>query len=106
MADLHDEKHDEVHEVKHQAVATTKTTQGDEAFQQAMIKEPPKWYGSPIIIPCIMVAYCCSTANGYDGSLFGTLLANDAFMKFFSVDNKGIGAGRSQSYTHLPSFAR
>lgn len=52
---------------------------------------------APILIFASMVAFCCSTANGYDGSLFGTLLANDDFKKFFDVDNKGIGAGMSSS---------
>lgn len=50
---------------------------------------------APILIFASMVAFCCSTANGYDGSLFGTLLANSDFMDFFGVDNKGIGAGKS-----------
>lgn len=40
------------------------------------------------------VAFCCSTANGYDGSLFGTLLANDDFKKFYNVGNVGIQAGK------------
>ncbi|TDZ16384.1 Lactose permease [Colletotrichum orbiculare MAFF 240422] len=87
-----DEKHEEVHDVKH-AVVATKTAVGDEAFQQAMIKEPPSWFGNPLLIPAIIVAFCCSTANGYDGSLFGTLLSNKDFKAFFGVDNKGIEAG-------------
>jgi sugar porter (SP) family MFS transporter len=81
------------HEVKPQNVVATKKAAGDEAFQQAMIKEPPTWLGNPIILPAILVAFCCSTANGYDGSLFGTLLANEDFKNFFSVSNKGIGTG-------------
>lgn len=47
----------------------------------------------PVLLFASMVAFCCSTANGYDGSLFGTLLANEAFKKYFNVDNVGIGAG-------------
>ncbi|GKT45864.1 uncharacterized protein ColSpa_06045 [Colletotrichum spaethianum] len=90
---VHDEKDISVHEAKQHAVVATKAAVGDEAFQQAMLKEPPKWFGNPIIIPAIIVAFCCSTANGYDGSLFGTLLSNKDFKNFFGVENKGIEAG-------------
>ncbi|KAF4416354.1 lactose permease [Fusarium acutatum] len=88
---IHSDRHDEKNP-KHE-VAIVKTAIGDEAFQQAMIKEPPPKIAAPILIFASMVAFCCSTANGYDGSLFGTLLANDDFKNFFDVDNKGIGAG-------------
>lgn len=74
-------------------VAKTKVVIGDEAFQQALIKEPPQAFGSLVLIISSFVAFCCSTANGYDGSLFGTLLANDNFTDFFAVDNAGIKAG-------------
>ncbi|KAH6963063.1 general substrate transporter, partial [Fusarium avenaceum] len=77
---------------KHE-VAIVKTAIGDEAYQQALIKEPPPKIAAPILILASAVAFCCSTANGYDGSLFGTLLSNDDFSKFFAVDNKGIGTG-------------
>lgn len=66
---------------------------GDEAFQQAMLKEPPKAVGTPILILFVFVAFCCSTANGYDGSLFGTLLANHDFTSFFVVSNAGLWTG-------------
>ena len=75
-------------------VAITKTAIGDEAFQQAMIKEPPPKLGAPLLIIASFVAFCCSTANGFDGSLFGTLLSNDDFKKFFGVENNGIDAGK------------
>ncbi|KAK6533565.1 hypothetical protein TWF694_002503 [Orbilia ellipsospora] len=74
-------------------VAATKLVTGDEAFQQALIKEPPSFFGSPLLILISLVGFCCSTANGYDGSLFGTLLSNDTFKSFFAVSNKGIEAG-------------
>jgi hypothetical protein len=74
-------------------VAKTKVVIGDEAFQQAMIKEPPNVFSSPLLIAASLVAFCCSTANGYDGSLFGTLLANTTFNDFFGVANAGIQAG-------------
>ncbi|KAF6816332.1 lactose permease [Colletotrichum musicola] len=91
--EVRSEKDVDIHDVKSEAVVATKTASGDGAFQQAMLKEPPKWFANPVIIPAIFVAFCCSTANGYDGSLLGTLLSSDAFKDFFSVGNKGIGAG-------------
>jgi hypothetical protein len=78
---------------KEPVVAATKIVIGDEAFQQAMIKEPPNIFASPLLIAASLVAFCCSTANGYDGSLFGTLLANPIFNNFFGVENAGIQAG-------------
>ncbi|KAH7153623.1 general substrate transporter [Dactylonectria macrodidyma] len=87
---LHDEKHDPDYVPQ---VAITKTAIGDEAFQQAMIKEPPPKLAAPILILASLVAFCCSTANGYDGSLFGTLLSNEKFKEFFGVENNGIDAG-------------
>lgn len=62
------------------------------------MKEPPKLFGSPILIISSFIAFCCSSANGYDGSLFGTLLANDTFKNFFAVDNSGIEAGAYLPY--------
>jgi sugar porter (SP) family MFS transporter len=60
-----------------------------------MLKEPPKtWSGRSFQLYCILaVAFCCSTANGYDGSLFGTLLANENFKAFYDTSNVGSKAG-------------
>ncbi|KAF7550942.1 hypothetical protein G7Z17_g5375 [Cylindrodendrum hubeiense] len=87
---INDEKKDVDFEHR---VTTTKTAIGDEAFQQAMLKEPPPKIAAPILIIASLVAFCCSTANGFDGSLFGTLLSNEDFKDFFAVDNAGIGTG-------------
>ncbi|KPM39527.1 hypothetical protein AK830_g7028 [Neonectria ditissima] len=86
----HDEKNEKDFAPR---VAAVKTAIGDEAFQQAMIKEPPPKLAAPILIIASLVAFCCSTANGYDGSLLGTLLSNQTFKDFFAVDNAGIGTG-------------
>jgi hypothetical protein len=80
---------------KEPQAVTTKVVIGDEAFQQAMIKEPPSWIPPITLVLASIVAFCCSTANGYDGSLFGTLLANATFKEFFNVANVGIEAGTS-----------
>lgn len=68
---------------------------GDEAFQQAMIKEPPRAFSrrALILYACSLLGFFASTTNGYDGSLFGTLLANPNFRTFFGVQNVGIWPG-------------
>ena len=80
----------------------SKVAIGDEAFQQAMIKEPPGIFESPVLIMASFVAFCCSTANGYDGSLFGTLLSSEVFTAYFTVDNAGLFTGTSDPF-HLSS---
>lgn len=37
-----------------------------------------------------MLGFFCQTMNGYDGSLFGGLLANKTFLAFFHGENDGI----------------
>jgi sugar porter (SP) family MFS transporter len=68
---------------------------GDEAFQQAMIKEPPRAFSKRALVlyACSLLGFFCSTTNGYDGSLFGTLLVNPAFKSFFGVQAVGIWPG-------------
>ena len=51
------------------------------------------------------MGFCCSTTNGYDGSLFGTLLANKDFNDFFGVANAGIQAGEWLDIIILIGFA-
>lgn len=89
---IHSEKHDEKYDAQH-VVAATKTAIGDEAFQQAMLKEPPPRLPAAILIIASAVAFCCSTANGFDGSLLGTLLSNKKFKAFFDVGTAGIETG-------------
>lgn len=78
-------------------ISTTRVIIGDEAFQQARIKDPPKVFSSPVLLFSCLVAFCCSTCNGYDGSLLNPLLANKHFRDFFSVANVGIQAGTHAS---------
>jgi len=77
------------------AVAEVKVIHGDETFQQAMLKEPPTPFSkAAITLYCFsIVGFFCSTTNGYDGSLFGTLLANDDFKAYFGVQAVGIWTG-------------
>lgn len=87
-------EHDE-HQLNKPIIATTKVVIGDETFQQAMIKEPPQPFSQRALLlyAFSLVGFFCSTTNGYDGSLFGTLLANKAFTGFFNVQDVGIWTG-------------
>lgn len=38
---------------------------------------------------CIFIAFCCSCANGYDGSLLGSILAMTQFQDVFHVGTSG-----------------
>ena len=60
-----------------------------------MLKEPPRPFSSAALLlyAFSLVGFFCSTTNGYDGSLFGTLLANKAFTGFFNVQDVGIWTG-------------
>lgn len=87
---------------KPHAVAS-KIVIGDEGFNQAMIKEPPIPFNA-IAIQLYMISiigFCCSTSNGFDSSLFGSLLANPSFLDFFSVGNVGLKAGIVSSMNQI-----
>lgn len=60
-----------------------------------MLKEPPQPFNKDSIILyfCCLVGFCCSTMNGYDGSLLNGLLASDDFKEFFGGSEDGIWAG-------------
>lgn len=53
------------------AVVSTKVVVGDEAFNQAMIKEPPIPFNgvAMILYACSIVGFFCSTSNGFDSSM-------------------------------------
>jgi sugar porter (SP) family MFS transporter len=76
-------------------IAAVKIMLGNEAFNQAMIKEPPIPFNAiawRLYLICL-VSFFCSTSNGFDSSLFGTLLTITDFKNFMDVGNVGIGAG-------------
>jgi len=90
----------EVHEAspqneeKHQEVEV-KVVKGNEAFNEAMLKEPPKaftWSTVQLYTACF-IGFFCATMNGYDGSLINNLLANPYFLKYYHGENAGIWAG-------------
>lgn len=73
----------------------TTINQGNEAFNQAMIKEPPAAFSTPQIMLYLfsIVGFFCSTMNGYDGSLINNLLQNPWFKDYYGVESSGIWAG-------------
>ncbi|KAL7790753.1 general substrate transporter [Trichoderma ceciliae] len=60
-----------------------------------MMKEPPSAFTkAQILVYCFsVVAFFCSTMNGYDGSLINNLLQNPWFKERYKVENDGIWAG-------------
>jgi sugar porter (SP) family MFS transporter len=68
---------------------------GNEAFNEAMFKEPPKpftFLTFQLYTACF-VGFFCATMNGYDGSLINNLLVNPWFLQFYHGENAGIWAG-------------
>ncbi|KAF7893609.1 uncharacterized protein EAF02_001147 [Botrytis sinoallii] len=97
--------HQEHNNEKH--VTQIKVVKGDEAFAQAMLKEPPKtWSGrSFILYACALVAFFCSTCNRFDGSMFNSLLALEQFRKYFNVANDRAWNGIVTSMYSIGSVA-
>lgn len=76
-------------------VAEVKVVAGNEAFNEAMLKEPPRPFTAVafVLYFCCLLGFLCSTMNGYDGSLLNGLLANPDFKAYFRGSNDGIWAG-------------
>ncbi|KAF4547554.1 Sugar (and other) transporter-like protein 10 [Elsinoe fawcettii] len=74
---------------------TVKAITGSEAFAEAYEKEPPKYFNAASwhLYFCCFLAFCCSTANGYDGSLLNNLFINPIWKDYFHGSNSGIWAG-------------
>lgn len=68
---------------------------GNEAFAEAMVKEPPRaWTSAQVLIYAFsVVGFFCSTMNGYDGSLINNLLQNEWFKAYYNVESSGLWAG-------------
>jgi len=83
---LNDEKHSEVE---------AKVVKGNEAFNEAMLKEPPKPFTirTAQLYAACFIGFFCATMNGYDGSLINNLLANDYFLAYYHGSDAGIWAG-------------
>ncbi|KAL1630341.1 hypothetical protein SLS56_005013 [Neofusicoccum ribis] len=76
-------------------VTAVKEITGNEAFNEALLKEPPQPFSAASIVLylCCLVGFFCSTMNGYDGSLLNGLLMSDDFKAYFGGSDKGIWAG-------------
>lgn len=87
------EGHDDMR-AKHEEVET-KVIKGNEAFNGAMLKEPPKvWTLATFqLYTACFIGFFCATMNGYDGSLINNLLQNKFFLEFYHGENAGIWAG-------------
>ncbi|EAW12037.1 sugar transporter (hexose transporter [Aspergillus clavatus NRRL 1] len=74
---------------------TLHTVTGSEAYNQALLQEPPNLRHPTTIMLCLclLVGFCCQTMNGFDGSLFSGLLANRIFLDHFHGSDSGIWAG-------------
>jgi MFS family permease len=112
MADISEKNEDTVvqHEdpaLDKQNIASTRMMLGDDNFAQAMIKEPPMpWnFIATQLYLFSVVGFFCSTSNGFDSSLFGTLLDNKTFTAFMDVGNVGIGAGIVTSMSQIGGVA-
>lgn len=68
---------------------------GNEAFNEAMVKEPPRPFTKATIqLYCAcFIGFFCATMNGYDGSMINNLLANPKFVSYYKGENAGIWAG-------------
>lgn len=68
-----------------------KVIDGNEAFSQAVILEPPRTWSrvSIVLYMCCLLGFLCSTMNGYDGSLFNALTINHQFLEHFNGSNTG-----------------
>ncbi|RQM08359.1 hypothetical protein DH86_00002604 [Scytalidium sp. 3C] len=72
-----------------------KVIDGNAAFTEAMIKEPPNPWSpvSFVLYLASILGFLCSTMNGFDGSLYNNLQQNVAFREYFHVQNSGLSDG-------------
>jgi len=91
------------HSMEKSKVADVRIITGDEAFNQAMLKEPPIPFNAIAMQLYLfsLIGFFCSTSNGFDSSMFGNLLAQPSFLSFFDVSNVGIGAGIVSSMNQI-----
>lgn len=72
-------------------IVETKTIKGSTAYNEALIKEPVSLRHPMAIrlLLCLLLGCFAQTMNGFDGSLFGGLTANQQFLDFFHGKNNG-----------------
>ncbi|KAH8684240.1 general substrate transporter [Tricladium varicosporioides] len=92
--DINDHTSSHARDEKH-AEVEVKIIRGNEAFNEAMLKEPPRPFTlatAQLYFACF-IGFFCATMNGYDGSLINNLLENPWFLEFYHGENAGIWAG-------------
>ncbi|KAF2756377.1 general substrate transporter [Pseudovirgaria hyperparasitica] len=79
----------------HKNAVEIKVITGTEALAEARIKEPPQLLGfhAFVLYLCAFVGFFCSTCNGFDGSMFNSLLTNKQFKEYYGVENTGAWTG-------------
>ncbi|KAH8734635.1 general substrate transporter [Ilyonectria robusta] len=84
-----------VHDDGEKKEVKTHVVTGNEAFNEAMLKEPPNaWSKAQLFVYAFsVVGFFCSTMNGYDGSLINNLLQNKWFKETYNIENDGLWAG-------------
>lgn len=72
-------------------VAEVKVVKGSEAYNEALIKEAPQFWNWTTwrLFGCLLLGCFAQTMNGFDGSIFGGLTANQKFLDFFHGTNDG-----------------
>ncbi|KAH7108656.1 lactose permease [Dendryphion nanum] len=83
------------HGPDHKEATQVKVISGSEAIIEAKLKEPLNAlsYRSFVLYVCAFVGFFCSTCNGFDGSMFNSLLTNSAFKSYYGVSNSGAWTG-------------
>lgn len=68
----------------------TKEITGNEAYQEALTREPPNPRSGIAfyLYACCILGFFCSTMNGYDGSLFNSLMENTDFLNTYGGKNQ------------------
>ncbi|KAK5170400.1 uncharacterized protein LTR77_004987 [Saxophila tyrrhenica] len=66
-------------------VAEIKVLRGSEAYNEARLKESPSFRNLITwrLMGCLLLGCFCQTMNGFDGSLFNGISANNTFTDFF-----------------------
>lgn len=69
-------------------IVEEKVINGNEAFNQAVILEPPRAFSrvSVVLYLCCLLGFLCSTMNGYDGY---ALTINEQFLDYFNGSATG-----------------
>ena len=88
-------------------ISSSKTARhGNEAFNHATIKEPPNPFSCnpPVLYLALLIGTLCSIMNGYEASLFNSLLETPHFKDYFQVQNSGVWTGIVSSMYEIGSF--